>query len=43
MRKLLILATALVTSGELQAQPSELGFSPADLSAGPFEFETAEQ
>jgi glucose/arabinose dehydrogenase len=39
----LALIGALVTPTALLAQPAAIGFSPADLSAGPFEFPTAEQ
>jgi glucose/arabinose dehydrogenase len=33
----------LVAVSVAEAQPTDLGFAPADLSQGPFEFETAEQ
>jgi aldose sugar dehydrogenase len=36
-------ALALLASALAQAQPADLGFAPVDLTAGPFEFETAEQ
>jgi glucose/arabinose dehydrogenase len=38
-----IAAAALLWGTAIQAQPTDLGFSPADLSQGPFEFDTAEQ
>jgi len=36
-------ALSLTTSGVTVAQAPDLGFTPVDLSTGPFEFDTAEQ
>jgi len=38
-----LVAVTVLAGAEVQAQPSDLGFAPVDLSAAPFEFETAEQ
>ena len=42
LRATLLVAALLISAG-LPAQAPDLGFSPADLTAAPFEFETAEQ
>jgi glucose/arabinose dehydrogenase len=40
----MVLAAAVLTFGTpVLSQPTDLGFAPADLSQGPFEFDTAEQ
>jgi glucose/arabinose dehydrogenase len=36
-------AVALLAATAAEAQPSDLGFAPTDVSQGPFDFETAEQ
>jgi glucose/arabinose dehydrogenase len=41
--KRIFFAAALIAGAELHAQAPDLGFQPADLSAAPFEFATAEQ
>jgi len=38
-----VTTAALLQVSAVLAQPTDLGFSPVDLSRGPFEFETAEQ
>jgi len=39
----LVVAGLIIADAGAQAQPAQIGFTPADLGAGPFEFETAEQ